>query len=167
MVKIKQELKLIHQNADFDARIEEFCKSSKLQIKIIKDKISNLEAAKDQVELEQLSSSKAAEEQKIVSRQLAFQRSAKEIEAMYVKINTLYTAPATALTRAAMLKRNADKSALAAEFDKFRNRVDKLIDTECDRLSFPFGSFLVFVLGFRSMYIFIHVYQFSNSLPFR
>ena len=70
---------------------------------------------------------RSAEVQKNLAQKQAFERLSKEVETMYLKLNTAFTAPATNLSREAMLRRKEEKPALAIEFDRFRERADKVI----------------------------------------
>ena len=135
MVKYNRELVLL--NTDNDAKLNygdevtKLCAASKADMKTIKFRIAGLETQKEQFERDRLNEVKSAEVQKNLSKKLAFERLSKEVETMYVKLNQAFTAPAVNLSRDAMLRRKEEKPALALEFDRFRERADRLIcDTE-------------------------------------
>ena len=130
MVKLNTEMRLLHENNDYAKKVDELCKTSKETLKKFKTHISDIEKLNEKSTSDHANTLRIAEEQKNKTRQLAFLRAFKEIETMYVSLNASYAAPATALDRAAMLKRKADQPVLAAEFDRFRERVDKLIQTD-------------------------------------
>ena len=60
------------------------------------------------------------------SKATAFQRSVKEIDGMYTSLLKAYSLVDIDNSRNAMLRREKEKRAVAAEFDRMRNRVDKL-----------------------------------------
>ena len=130
MVKVNTELKLLHENNDYAIRVDDICHASKETLKKLKSQISAIERNVERSALDQTILLRVAEEQKNRTRQLAFSRASNEIKSMYVTLNASYAAPATALDRASMLKRKEDQPVLAAEFDRFRERVDKLIQTD-------------------------------------
>ena len=130
MIKFQQEFRLIDEDNKYHNQVKMISTSNKDTLKSSRKRMSDLEGAKQKSELDHANSLKAAEQQKLQARQHAFLRSVNEIEAMYVKLNTAYAPPAHALDRATMLKRNEEKPALAREFDRFRERVDNLIQTD-------------------------------------
>ena len=135
MVKFNRELTLLNNENDqknnYTDQVNNLCHTSKEDMKLLKTRISGLENLKDQVERDRLNEVRSAEVQKIHSRKLAFERMSKEVETMYVKLNAAFTAPAINLSREQMLRRKEEKPALGIEFDRFRERADKLIgDTE-------------------------------------
>ena len=138
MVKCNQELKLLNTEdhaAEITHKVDKCCNSSKDNLKTIKMRIAVLEKNKAQCEIDRLNEAKIAEWQKNQSRKLAFERISKEVDNMFVKLNVSYNAPSTNLSRDEMLKRKEDKPILAAEFDRLRERVEKLIcdtDTQFD-----------------------------------
>ena len=135
MVKYNRELVLLNTENDdklnFTDEVNKLCHTSKEDMKAIKTRITGLENLKEQFERDRLIEVRSAEIQKNVSKKLAFERLSVEVQAMYVKLNDAFTAPAANLSRDAMLRRKEEKPALAIEFDRFRERADKIIgDTE-------------------------------------
>ena len=130
MVKVNTELNLLHDNKEYDKKVKDLCTASKDTLKRLKSRMTTIEKNNEQSVLAHNNSLRTAEQQKNQARQQAFLRASKEIKTMFVTLNSSYAAPAYALDRAAMLKRNEDKASLALEFDRFRERVDKLIQTD-------------------------------------
>ena len=130
MIKLHHEYKLISANDAYAVRVPAKSNETNDLRKKLKTRISALEGAQAKVEDDQAARLRDLEYQKEVARQRAFLRAAKEIENMFVKLNNAYTAPARDLNRDAMLKRRDEKPILAVEFDRFRERVDNLIQTD-------------------------------------
>ena len=130
MVRFGQELRLVVQGEDgakeFLEKVAVSCQASREHLKLIKDRVSELEG----IASNQLSHARELEYQKLCAKRLAFDTMTQEINSMYVKLNTSYTVGPGELTRDEMLKRKEDKPALAAEFDRFRERVDRLVCTD-------------------------------------
>ena len=82
----------------------------------------------DQAEIEkenQLKDEKLMQER---SKMLAFQRTVKEVEKTYTMLNDKYNKPCIDLNRSEILKHKDDITMLTSEFDKMRERVDRLIN---------------------------------------
>ena len=129
MVRFGQELKLLSQGEDPNdvlKKVEAAGQFSKEHLKTIKNRVSELE----RINSDQLSEAREAEYQRLRSKRLAFETMVKEINGMYVRLYAAYTAKPVNLSRDEMLKRKEDKPILASEFDRFRERVDKLVSTD-------------------------------------
>ena len=129
MIRIHKELVLLGNGNNEADKVTQLTELSKRDMKALKTRINALEKKKDKVEEDRLQEVKDSEEQKKKARKLAFQTMANEVRQMYVKLNDAYAAPLGNLTRDQMLRRKDEKPALALEFDRFRERVDKLV---CD-----------------------------------
>ena len=129
MIRVQKELALLASGDNYATQVNQVIESSKNNMKILKTRINALEKKKDQVEEDRLQEIREAEEEKKKSRKLAFETMANEVKLMYTKLNNVYAAPARDLTRDQMLRRKDEKPALALEFDRFRELVDKLL---CD-----------------------------------
>ena len=131
MVKYNRELMLLNTDNDtrfdFADKVSKLCLSSKENMRVIKTRITGFENLKVQEERDRMIEIRSAEVQKNLAQKQAFERLSKEVETMYLKLNTAFTAPATNLSREAMLRRKEEKPALAIEFDRFRERADKVI----------------------------------------
>ncbi len=129
MVRFGQELKLLSQGEDLNdvlKKVEASSQISKGHLKTIKNRVSELE----RIDSDQLSEAREADYQRLRSKRLAFDTMVKEINGMYVRLYAAYTAKPVNLSRDEMLKRKEDKPILASEFDRFRERVDKLVSTD-------------------------------------
>lgn len=130
MVKFQMEFKQIDPDSKYVKSVTAKSNASKDVLKTLTTRMRTLENVKVKAETEQAAQLATIEDKKEKAKQSSFVRAFNEIQQMYVKLNASYTASPIGLDRAAMLKRNTDKPVLAAEFDRFRERVDNLIQTE-------------------------------------
>ena len=130
MVKANQELLLVSARRDYDTRVKGKLESSKKVLKDLRTTLSERESKSDVAEAarqKQLADTERMKQDALVS---SFKRLWTEIEVMFANLSSSYAVDCVNYTREQLLKRHKDIPALASEFDVFRDRVDRLIQSD-------------------------------------
>ena len=135
MVNVNKEIELAHDNEfNYGERVQRVLEDSKKDLRSLKLNLSSFDIKQEKIQAEKENSAK---EEKLIlveqkraedySKTLAFQRSVQEIEGMYASLLDTYSLNNLGTSRSEMLRRDKEKSAVAVEFNRMRDRIDKLI----------------------------------------
>ena len=130
IVKVSQELNLVSAHRDHMPRVDQKLETSKLVMRNLKRQLAGIESHRENVEKSEKEAQARVEKLKHSTQVASFKRALNEIKTMYANMSQSYSIPATTFTRDQMLKRHKDIPALASEFDVFRERVDRLMQSE-------------------------------------